>query len=349
MQEASQRPETSLERLRRLRALEWSYWRRRSVRVAATLVVTGLCTAYILWKIDVGKTLDILGDAEIGYFVGAVGIMVVTVWPLAWRWQRLLGARGIEDNLGWLTRAYFVAYTAGQVLPTAVGGDAARIYETTRRHPGRGGPVAGSVLLERALGGAATLVLAAAGFLLAIGRYDVGAYLWIELGFVLATIALGIAAFSNAARRPLARTVPLLRRARLERPVRAAYEGIHAYRSHTRLLVGVAVLTLGVQAVRVLAIWLTGKAVGVDLSPLPYYVLGPLLFVVMLVPFTINGLAVREAFFVSFLGQLGVGADASFATGFLFFVVTIALALPGAAILAWQSLRGSARPSVGHG
>jgi hypothetical protein len=91
----------------------------------------------------------------------------------------------------------------------------------------------------------------------------------------------------------------------------------------------------------VLAIWLTGKAVGVDLSPRAYYVMGPLLFLVMLVPFTINGLAVREAFFVSFLGQLGVNADAAFATGFLFFVVTVALSLPGAVILAWEAIRGS--------
>jgi cell division protein FtsX len=42
---------------------------------------------------------------------------------------------------------------------------------------------------------------------------------------------------------------------------------------------------------------------------------------------------------VSFLTQLGVSADRAFATGFLFFVVTIALALPGAAILFWQSIR----------
>jgi hypothetical protein len=67
------------------------------------------------------------------------------------------------------------------------------------------------------------------------------------------------------------------------------------------------------------------------------------------VPFTINGLAVREAFFVSFLGKLGVGADAAFATGFLFFVVTIALSLPGAAILAWEGLRGTARPRLDSG
>jgi hypothetical protein len=96
----------------------------------------------------------------------------------------------------------------------------------------------------------------------------------------------------------------------------------------------------------VLAIWCAGRAVGVDLSPRPYYVMGPLLFLVMLVPFTVNGLAVRESFFVSFLGALGVSADRAFATGFLFFVVTVALALPGAAIIAWEALHGGRRTAV---
>jgi len=322
---------------------------RRSVRVAATLAVTGLCLAYIVWKIDIHQTAEILRDADYWYLVAAVLIMTLTVLPMAWRWQRLLRARSIDDQLGWLTRAYFVSYTAGQVLPTAVGGDAARIFETARRHPGRGGPIAGSVLLERALGGTATLALAAVGLVLAIGEYDVGAYLWIELAFVVATVLLALAVFSRSARRPLAKTVPLLQRLRVERPVRAVYEGVHAYRAHTRLLIGVFALTLAIQAVRVLAIWCTGEAVGIDLSPRPYYVMGPLLFLVMLVPFTINGIAVREAFFVSFLGQLGVSADAAFAAGFLFFLVTVAMAIPGALILAWESVRRPASASVHHG
>jgi uncharacterized protein (TIRG00374 family) len=323
--------------------------RRRLIRIALTLAVTGACTAYILWKIDVGKTAHILGNARVGYFLLSAAIMIGTVPVMAWRWQRLLRAKQIDDNMGWLTRAYLVSYTAGQVLPTSVGGDAVRIYETSRRHPGRGGPVAGSVLLERALGGAATLMLAAVGFGIAIGRYDVGAYLWVELGFVVATLVLAVVLFARSARPLLRRFVPLLRRVWLERPVRAVYEGIHSYRENARLLVGVLALTVVIQAVRVLAIWSAGKAVGVDLSPRPYYVMGPLLFLVMLVPFTINGLAVRESFFVSFLGQLGIGADPAFAAGFLFFVVTIAMALPGAAILGWEALRGlsPARPAGG--
>jgi hypothetical protein len=77
--------------------------------------------------------------------------------------------------------------------------------------------------------------------------------------------------------------------------------------------------------------------------------MGPLLFLVILVPFTVNGLAVRESFFVSFLGHLDVDPNRAFATGFLFFLVTFMLSLPGAAILAWDSVRGVARPSVRHG
>jgi glycosyltransferase 2 family protein len=317
--------------------------RRRAIRLSGTLVVTGLCAAYIFWKIDVSRTVHILVHAKVAYFLGAVAIMVFSVWPMAWRWQRLLAAKGIHDRLSWLVRAYFVAYTGGQVLPTAVGGDAVRIYETSRRHPGSGGPVAASVLLERALGGAATLTLAAVGFALAVGRYDVGAYLWVEGAFVVATLVLAVLLFSRRLRPWLARTVPLLRAVRVERPVRAVYEGIHSYRGNVALLIGVFALTLVVQSIRVLAIWMAGKAVGVDLSPRPYYVMGPLLFLVLLVPFTVNGLAVRESFFVSFLGQLGVPADPAFATGFLFFVVNIALALPGLAIFLWESFRGVPR------
>jgi uncharacterized protein (TIRG00374 family) len=323
--------------------------RNRALRLVATLVVTGLCTAYLVWKIDLSRTWQLLSHAHVAYFLAAVAIMVGSVWPMAWRWQRLLQARGIHDRLSWLVRAYFVAYTAGQLLPTAVGGDAVRIYETARRHTGRGGQVAGSVLLERALGGAATLALAGVGFVLAVGRYDVGAYLWIEGAFVIGTIVLSVALFSRRMRPLLARTAPLLRAVRLERPIRAAYEGIHAYRDHPGLLAGVFSLTLVVQAVRVLAIWLAGRAVGVELSPRPYYVMGPLLFLVLLVPFSVNGIAVRESFFVSFLGNLGVDADKAFATGFLFFVVTLCLSVPGAVLLGWQSLRGFTRATPNHG
>jgi glycosyltransferase 2 family protein len=319
---------------------------RRWLRVSLTLVVTALCVAYLIWKIDLGRTLRVIGDADPWYLLLALFLMTVTVLPMAWRWQLLLRAKGVEDGMPWLTRAYFVSYAAGQVLPTSVGGDAVRIYETARRHPGQGDTAAATVLLERAIGGAATLILAAVGFLLAVGHYDVGAYLWIEGFFVVATIFLGFLLFSRSARPLLRLGRPILAFVRLDKLVARVYHAIHSYRDHAGVLLIVLVVTLGLQAVRVLAVWLSGKAVGIELSPRPYYVMGPLLFLVMLIPFTVNGFAVRESFFVSFLGNLGVDADQAFAAGFLFFVITILLAVPGAAILAWEGVRGTGRPRV---
>ena len=308
-------------------------------RAGATLVVTGLCTAYILWKIDLGATGHVLAQASVGWWLLSLAIMTASVWPMAWRWQRLLAARDVHERLARLVRTYFVGYAAGQVLPTSLGGDASRIFETARRHEGSRGAAAGTVLLERALGGVATLVLAAIGFALAVGHYDVGGYLWVELAFVVGAALAGIVLFSTRLHPLLQLTRPVLRLLRIDRPLREVYLALHSFRDDVPLLVWMFALTLVVQAVRVLAIWCAGKAVGVDLSPRPYYVMGPLLFLVMLVPFTVNGLAVRETFFVSFLGALGVSANQAFATGFLFFIVTIALALPGVAILMREGLR----------
>jgi len=322
---------------------------KRPLRILIGVALTAVAVAYILLKIDIHQTWDVLTSANLWWFGLACTIMIVTALPMAKRWQWLLAAQGIIDRFWWLTRAYFVSYTAGQILPTSIGGDAVRIFEIAKRHPGRSGDLTAIVIIERGLGGAATVLLGAIGFVLAIGHYDVGAYLWLEGAFVFGTLILIGLFFSRSARPLLTRLRPLLVRLRVERPLRSFYNGVHHYRDHPGLLLKVFVFTTVIQAVRILSIWASCKAVGIDLSPRIYYVMGPLFFLVLLVPFTLNGFAVREAFFVSFLGSVGVSSDAAFAAGFLFFLVTVVLAAPGGAILLWESVRGGARPEVGHG
>jgi uncharacterized protein (TIRG00374 family) len=311
---------------------------KRAFRVAATLIVSALAVVYILHKIDLDKTFRILGDASVPWVLLSALLTIVTVPPMAWRWQRLLAVRDVRESVSWLTRTYFVSYAWSQILPTSVGGDASRIFETARRHPGRITPITGSVLVERALGGAVTLLLAGVGFLLAIGRYSIGAYLWPEAIFVVGTLAAGVVFFSRSVRRRLSFALPLARKLRLETPARAVYDGIHGYREYPQTLLVVAAVTVLLQLSRIFAIYASGRAVGIHLSALPYVVLGPLLFLVMLVPFTVNGIGVREAFFVSFMGNLNVPADRAFACGFLFFVMTIMLAAPGLAVILWENV-----------
>jgi uncharacterized protein (TIRG00374 family) len=315
----------------------------RPARIALQILVSVGIVVYLLWQIDVGKTVDLIAGANGLYLLAALAIFVATTWGMAWRWKLLLGSKGIHEPIRWLTSLYFIGYAAGQVLPTGIGGDAVRIVKHSRRRPDAKGEAAAAVLLERVIGAAGTLVMVAIGLVAAIGRYDDIAYLvWIELLFVALVAAGFVLLFSKRAGRALRWLGPLAARVKLERAGRSLYQGMHGYREKPGVLVAVLALTVALQFVRVIAIWLCGKAVGVDESILVYVILGPLLFLVMMVPFTINGLGVREAFFVAFLGRFGVDADAAFATGFLFYAVTIATSLPGAFILLWRSVRPSA-------
>ena len=93
--------------------------RSRAIRAFATLVVTGLATAYILWRIDLGRTGHVLAHARVGWWLASLAIWAASVWPLSWRWQRLLASSGVHERPGWLVRTTFVAYAAAQVLPTS--------------------------------------------------------------------------------------------------------------------------------------------------------------------------------------------------------------------------------------
>ena len=313
----------------------------RPVKIAVQLAVSGGLLAVLVWQIDLAQTVDLIAESSPAYLLAALAIFFVTTWGMAWRWQLLLDSKGIHEPLGWLTKLYFVSVAAGQVLPTSVGGDALRIVEHARRRPEARAETVGAVFMERAVGSVATVILVAVGLVVAVGRYeDLTAFVWLEIALVGALLVLAILLFHHRTARALQeRVFPLGRRVRLHAPLTSLHAAMHGYREQPWALAAVLVVTLATQALRVIAVWCCGEAVGVDVSALVYVILGPLLFLVMMVPFTINGLGVREAFFVAFLGRFDVDPEAAFAAGFLFFAVTVAASLPGAVILLWRSLR----------
>jgi hypothetical protein len=316
----------------------------RHLKLTIQILVSGGIIALLLWQIDLEQTAEIIRDSRWGYVVIAFLILIATTWLMTWRWYALLAARGVHEPFSWLLGMYFVSYAAGQVLPTAVGGDAVRIIEHARRRPDAKATAAASVFMERTLGSVGTLILLAAGIAVAVGRYDdVGLLIVLEIVFAALMVVLGLLLFSRRLGLALERRLfPLGRKIKLEKPLQALYWGMHEYRSAPGVMAAVLGVTVVSQVMRVIGIWLCGEAVGADVSPVVYVILGPLLFLVQMIPFTLNGLGVREAFFVLFLSRFGVAEDVAFAAGFLYFAISIATSLPGAFILLWKSVRPAA-------
>lgn len=316
----------------------------RPAKLTIQVLVSGGIIALLLWQIDLEQTAEIIRESRWGYVLAAFLLLIATTWLMTWRWYALLAARGVHEPFSWLLGMYFVSYAAGQVLPTAVGGDAVRIIEHARRRPEARATAAASVFMERTLGSAGTLILLAAGIAVAVGRYDdVGFLIVLEIVFIALMVVLGLLLFSRRLGLALERRLfPLGRKIKLEKPLQSLYWAMHEYRSAPGVMAAVLGVTVVSQVMRVIGIWLCGEAVGADVSPVVYVILGPLLFLVQMIPFTLNGLGVREAFFVLFLSRFDVPQDVAFAAGFLYFAISIATSLPGAFILLWKSVRPAA-------
>ena len=254
--------------------MSWAVLTHRRTRLAGSVLLSVGVLALVLWQIDVGAAVDAIAEANGLLLLAALAVSLVTTWGMAWRWQLLLTPRDLREPLGWLVRVYFVGYAAGQVLPTGLGGDALRIVEHARRRRGRTSEVTAAVVLERAIGMAGVLVMAAVGLGLAIGRYDgLGAIIVVEVVCVAIGGLAFFLVFSRRARRALRHARPTLRRLHIERPLEHLYEAMHVYRDYPRTLAGAFAVTIVLQLARTVPIWLCGEAVGLDVSPVVYLIL----------------------------------------------------------------------------
>jgi uncharacterized protein (TIRG00374 family) len=306
----------------------------RPARLALQLALSAALIAAVLWQADLHRIGNALRDSSPGWFCAAIAINVVATGVMALRWHLLLLARGRRDpGLWWLFETYSIALLLGQILPTAVGGDAVRAIDLARRTGARAEAVS-SVVVDRVVGLAALGALAATGALAGgtgIGR---GTAIALGLGVVAATALAAVALFSRRLQPFLRRGAPLAARLRVEGPLRALYHALHAYRGHPGALALVFVLGMGAQALRAVSIGFLARGMEIDIGLATLLVLCPVLFLVTIVPVSLNGIGLREATFVVVLGGAGVAREDAFALGLAFFAVgVITGALGGVALL----------------
>ena len=195
-----------------------------------------LLLAAVLWQASPHRLWQAVTALSPRWFVAALVVNLLAVLVMTERWRVLLVARGRhEPGFGWLLETTLVALLLGQVLPTAVGGDAVRAIDLSRRTGARAEAIS-SVLVDKIVGTGALVVLAAAGAAAGGGGIGGTTVLAIELAVGL-VCALSLAILlSRRARRGLRPLRPLARRLRVEAPARALYDALHAYRGHPRAL-----------------------------------------------------------------------------------------------------------------
>jgi glycosyltransferase 2 family protein len=307
-------------------------------RILRIAVAVGL-TAVILWKADPGAVFRTAAQADVWWGLAAVLLVMIDRGLMAWRWMDLLCALTPGSRPPFLTvlRTFFVSTFIGSFLPS-IGGDAYRAYALSQ-HVVRLSESAASVLMDRVLG---VLAIALVGGIAVVLSPRAGVGLAIVLPLACAAVACAVVAaavFSDSAAsiaQAFAARVPW--RA-AQRAGFSLTEAMRRYSKHHVELVRVLLASAGVQAIRVVQAYCLGRAIGIDLPLGAYFLIIPIVLLVMLLPITVNGLGTSQIAFDYLFGQAGVPSAQSVALSILFVALGVVGNLPGGILYATEGGR----------
>jgi uncharacterized protein (TIRG00374 family) len=296
----------------------------------ARLLVTIALLAAVTFRLDLGAVASKAARLDRGWAAAAFLAVLAAIGVSAWKWGQVLAWRGRPLRYARLFRHYLVGLLFNNVLPTSIGGDAVRAWETAR-DLGDAPEAVGSVLTDRLVAGAALGVTALLGlpFVDADARLVVLvlAFLAADLALVLAFLAPRVA--ERAAAAVLPRRLSTAREA-VTATVRAVRESLRA----PGLVLRVAGLSILFQLLVAAVNACLFEAIDVPVGLATCVVYTPMIFTLTMLPVSVSGLGVREAAYVWFFGQAGVTAADAVAVSLLFFLVVALSSLPGAPLFA---------------
>ena len=299
------------------------------MKAAARAAVAAGLTAYILWRSHPREVLAALAAADWRLIAIAVVLVLADRALMAYRWVALLCIVDPTERPRFheIMRVFFVSTFVGTFLPASIGSDAVRAYSMAQLKV-RGSDAVASVFMDRMLGVASILVMAAVG--LALARDLAGnATIVLSLGVAAAACAVTlIVIFSDAAARGLSGIL-----ARMPAAVRHTGDrllvSIRSYAHHHGRLAAVLGGSIAVQILRIVQAYFLGLGLAIAL-PLPiYFAFIPLILLVMLLPVTFNGIGTSQYAFFWFFGRAGVAAAPAFALSVLFVALGVVGNLPG--------------------
>jgi uncharacterized membrane protein YbhN (UPF0104 family) len=297
------------------RRTRWRRWR-AGARIGASAALLSLALA----QADAPRLAEAVAGVRPAAVLLAFLLLVLQGPVLAARWAMVMRAIGSRVRLATAAAVTLAGMFFNQMLPTAVGGDLIRVYESRRRGTSLSAAISG-VFLDRASGVVGLALMVLAGLLVVEHRLEFpgrGAVVLAAAGICVAPAAL--LCLAKVPTR-LGTIVPGLLR-RLSRDA----TGVFVRPSSALPLLGLSVVSHALYALSAYVL-----AVGLDVPlaiPEALTLVPPVVLVTML-PVSFAGWGLREAGMVVLLGAVGVSAADALAISVLLGGTTLLASLPG--------------------
>jgi glycosyltransferase 2 family protein len=283
--------------------------RTRFLLTALKILFSGGLLYWLIHDLELKQVGLVIADANIGLLSLAFMMFFLGYLITALRWRMLLSAQGVHARIGFLVQSFMVAIFFNNLLPSTIGGDVVRIYDSWRLGNSRSG-AASVVIVDRLTG---LLALASYALITVIAARQLADLVPALPALVLgATLAVGgLAWFVFFAPRQLYRSLEQYLDRRTTQPWRIIAKIASAFSMFSGrrdLLVRAFGLSLLLQLNVIVHFIIVSRALGIDIPVLAMFTVIPLSIFVTMLPVSINGIGLREGVFVFFFSAYGIDA-----------------------------------------
>lgn len=302
------------------------------------LLKISLSIALILW-ITQGVALDsvfaVITESSASLLILAFSLFFVGYMIAAFRWRTLIRVQDGDAPIFFLVRSFMVALFFNNFLPSTVGGDVVRMYDSWRLGNTKSDAVT-VVLVDRFLG---VIVLFCFALLALVFDETVAS----EVPFITAWVAAGLAGMGIATWLVLKIPVSITQRlssaksgvmARIGGILEKVHRSFQAYRQARSAVLRALGLSVLLQVNVVVHFILVARAVGIDIPAESMFLIIPVAVFVMMVPISINAIGVREAVFVFLLSLYGVQSVEALAFAWIAYSFTLLQGVLGGLVFA---------------
>jgi uncharacterized protein (TIRG00374 family) len=226
----------------------------------------------------------------------AVFIFPITFIVTSLRWHALLKALEINMSLGRAFVLNMVGAFYNTFMPGSTGGDLLKAYYASKFTVHRTRAVM-SVIIDRVIGLLALVIL---GGTMAAYQWDNAECLQVAVisGALMASVCLGLFVFYTPILRKFTGLDFVIQRLPMQKQVQNAIATMNIYRERPLLILWAIIVTFPVHITVILSVAFAGKAFGLPLNFMYYWVVVPVIVLVGSMPISPQGAGVMEFFAV---------------------------------------------------
>ena len=281
--------------------------------------------------------------SNINYWFIALSFIMncIVIYLIVLRWNMLLHSQKISVSQSFLLGSYLVGCFFNIFLPTSIGGDIYRIYDTSKLKNSSAMKAASIILMDRFTGLISIIiylmVVLSFGFLrishveFIVGKWKVSNQILIILIiiiFILSVLIILMMLLPDFFRlNRLFRKIQFLHR--WEDKFKQTYDTFKEFRKFKLILFTNILLSFVLQLAFTLSYYFAGICFGIrELSILSFIFIVQLINILTMLPISIGGVGIREGTFVVLVGALGGPKDIA---AIVSLVVLVILLIPGIA------------------